>query len=58
MQPYVPPNLLRIIDALGLHQQFQIVVVFAETLERVGNAGAREPFKDHVAIRFQPGVLP
>ena len=57
MQPHVPPNLFRIIDAVRGDQQFPIVFVFAKTLERVRNTGARKTFEDHLAICLQPGVL-
>src|SRR5439155_4555556 len=57
VQPDVPPNLLWIIDAIRRDQQFPIVFVFAKTLERVRDAGARKTFEDHLAICFQPGVV-
>ena len=57
VQTDVPPDFLCVVDAPGADEQLQVIVVFGEALESVGNAGARETFEDHLAVRFQSRVL-
>ena len=57
VQTDVPPDFFCVVDAAGADQQVQVVVVLGEALEGVGNAGARETFEDHLAVRFQSCVL-
>ena len=57
MQPDVPPNFLRVVDAIGRDKQLQIIFIFAEAFERVGNTGAREALEDHLPVCFEPRIL-
>src|SRR6185503_20002768 len=56
MRSYVPPYLLRLVDAAGLQQKSDIVVILGPGAEIVGYIGARELLEDLTAIAFQPGV--
>src|SRR6266542_613246 len=57
VQPNVPPDFLRVINATGLDQQLAVVFVLGKALERVGNSGARKTLKHFQAITFQARVL-
>ena len=52
----VPPDLLAVVDAVGLDQQLDVVVVLGEAAEVVRDAGAREAVEDHAAVRLEAGV--
>ena len=56
MRPDVPPDLLRVIDAVGLDQQLDEVLVLAPARKIVGDVGARELVEHLAAIGLQPGV--
>ena len=53
---HVPPDLLRIVDAVQVDEQLDVVLVLAPGAEVVGDAGARKPPEDRRAVRLQPGV--
>ena len=53
MQPDVPPDFFRVIDATGFDQQLAVIVVLRKRFERVGNAGARKTFEHFESITFQ-----
>src|SRR5205085_7460359 len=57
MEPDVPPDFFRVIDAAGLDQEFAEILVFRERLEGVWNSGARKALEHFEAITFQPRVL-
>src|SRR5436305_13702921 len=57
MQANVPPNLLRVVDAIGRDEQLQKVFILAEAFKRVGNSSTRKAFEEHMSIAFQPGIL-
>ena len=57
MKSDIPPNLFRIVDAIGRDKQLQVIFVFAEAFERIRNARARKTLEDHLAIRFEASVL-
>ena len=46
-----------VIDAIGVHQKLQIILVLREAFKRIGNAGARKALKDVVPVSLEPGVL-
>ena len=56
MRADVPPDLLRVVDAVGADQQVDIVFEFATSCDKVGNVGARELVEDFAAVRLQAGV--
>ena len=58
MEPDVPPDFLRIIDATGLDQQLAVIFVLGKRFERVGNSGARKTLEHFEPITFQAGVCP
>ena len=57
MEPNVPPDFLRVIDAAGLDQQLAVVFILRKALERVGNSGARKTLEHFQSITFQARVL-
>src|SRR5205085_2978131 len=57
MEPDVPPDFFRVIDAAGLDQEFAEILVFRERLEGVWNSGARKALEHFETITFQPRVL-
>ena len=57
MEPNVPPDLFRVIDAAGGDEEFQIILILGEALKRVRNAGAREAFEDLQPVGTKPGVF-
>ena len=57
MQPNVPPDFFRVIDATGFDQQFAVIFVFGQRFERVRNSGSRKALEHFEAITFQPGVV-
>ena len=58
MEPNVPPNFFRIIDAPGLDEELAEIFVLGERLERIGNSSPRKALKHFQAITLEPGVLP
>ena len=48
MRPDIPPDLLRVIDAVGLDQQLDEIFVFSPAGEVIRNIGARK-FVEHLA---------
>ena len=53
MRADVPPDLLGVVDAVGLDQQVDEVLELAPTgVERVGDVGARELVEDLAAVRL------
>ena len=58
MEPDIPPDFFRVIDAAGFDQQFAVILVLGEDLERIGNAGARETLEHFKPITFETGVAP
>src|SRR5882724_4390099 len=56
MRPDVPPDLLRIVDALGADKQVDKVLEITPACEGVRNVGAREFVEDFAAIGFQAGI--
>ena len=56
MRPHVPPDLLRVVDAVGAHQQVDEVVVVGPARERIRDVGSRELVEHLAAIRLEPGV--
>ena len=53
MEPDVPPDLLRVIDAVGADEELQVILVFGEAFEGIGNAGARETLEHFQAVTFE-----
>src|SRR5580704_10929107 len=56
VRPDVPPDLLGVVDALGLHQQIHEALVFTPAWKIVRNVGARKFVEYFAAIRFQARV--
>ena len=50
VRPDIPPDFLRIIDAVGLDQQLDEVVVLAPTGKVIGNIRARKLVKNFATI--------
>src|SRR4029453_11603860 len=57
MQPDVPPDLLRVIDAAGFYQQLAVVFVLRKAFERVWNSGARKTLEPLQPIAFQSSIV-
>ena len=57
MQPDVPPDFFRVVDATGFDQQLAVVVVLRKRFEGIGNASARKTFEHFEAITFQPRIM-
>src|SRR5439155_23477901 len=57
VQPDVPPEFLRVIDAAGPYEQLAVVFVLGKALERVGNSGARKTLEHFYSIACQARVL-
>ena len=57
MQPDVPPDFLRVIDATSFDQQFAVIFVLRKAFERVWNPGAWKAFEHFESITFQARVL-
>ena len=57
MEPNVPPDLFRVIDAVGIDQDLEVILVLRETLEGIGNPGAREAFENIMPIGLEAGIL-
>src|SRR4051794_38983452 len=58
MEPNVPPDLLRVIDAVRADEQLAVILVLGEPFERVGNAGPREAFEYFQSIAFEARIAP
>ena len=58
MRTDVPPDFLRVVDAIGLDQQLDEIFVFAPAGEIVRNVGARKFVEHLAAIGFQSGIHP
>src|SRR5450432_114412 len=56
MQPNVPPNFLRVIDAVRADEELQVIIVLRKTFERVGNSCARETLEHFQSITFEARV--
>ena len=56
MRPHVPPDLLGVVDAVGLDQQVDEALVVGPAREGVGDVGARKLVEHLAAIRLEPGV--
>ena len=56
MRADVPPDFFGVVDAVGAHQQADVVFEFGVAGEGVGDAGARKIFKDFGAVAFVAGV--
>ena len=56
MRPDVPPDLLGVVDRVGLDQQVDEAFVVGPARERIGNVGARELVEHLAAVRLQPGI--
>src|ERR1700730_2896655 len=54
----VPPDFFGVVDALGLDQQLDEILVFPPAGKIVWNISAREFIKNLAAVRFQPRVNP
>src|SRR5207248_2254871 len=57
MQPDVPPDCFRIINAAGLYQQLAVIFVLGKALERIGNACAWKTLEHFQSITLQARVL-
>ncbi len=58
MRPYVPPNLLGIVDAVGPHQQADVVLKLRVALKRIGNPRPRKILKHLGAVALVTRVNP
>ena len=56
MRPDIPPDLLGVVDAVGLYQQIHEALVLAPAREVIRNVGAREFVEHLAAIGFEAGV--
>src|SRR5439155_11795128 len=57
MEPDVPPDFFRVVDAAGFDQELAVILVLGKALERVGNPGARKTLEHFESITFQARVL-
>ena len=57
MEPDVPPNLFRVIDAVCRNQELQVIFVLGKTFENIGDTGAREALEDVSSIRLEACIL-
>ena len=58
MRAHVPPDFLAVVDAAGLEQKVDVVVILGIRAEVVGDVSARELLEDLGAIALQTGVRP
>src|SRR5258707_15656152 len=58
MRPDVPPDLLCIIDAVGLDQQLNEVFVLAPARKIIRNIRPRKLVKNLASVRLQSGIHP
>ena len=56
MRPNVPPDLLRVVDAVGLDQQLDEIFVLAPAGKIIRNIGARKFVEHLAAVGLQPGI--
>src|SRR5436309_15640591 len=57
MQPNVPPDFLRVIDAAGFDEQFAVVFILGKALKCVWNPGARKTFEHLQSITLETSVV-
>src|SRR5260370_32205038 len=58
MRPNVPPDLLRVIDAVGLNQELDEVLVLAPTGKIIRNVGSRKLVKHLATVRLEASIHP
>jgi hypothetical protein len=58
MRANIPPDLLAVVDAIGLDQQVDKRLVLRPVGIDVRDVGAREALKDFGSIRLEPVFIP
>jgi hypothetical protein len=58
MNPQIPPDLFRIVDTVGFHQQFYIIIIIFNAVEKIGYACTWELLKYFVRNDLYPVCLP
>src|SRR6185436_14748593 len=56
VRPDVPPDPLRVVDAMQFDEQLDVVLVFAPRTEVIGHTGAREAAEYRRPVRLEAGV--
>src|SRR5258708_563328 len=56
MRTYVPPDFLRVVDAVGPDEHLHVLVEFAGPADVVGESRAREALEDLGPVALPPGV--
>src|SRR5262249_48780208 len=56
MRPHVPPNLLAVVDGVGLDEDSDILVKLRRRLKGLGNVRARKALENLCPVAFQSGL--